>query len=81
MNWGQAVVSTLFEDDPDSDSAESISDKDSSEAKASGPGGVAGVDSSVAGPQCPLLKHQLNLKLSPPRAKPVNISADRRSYY
>ncbi|MEL0224738.1 MAG: hypothetical protein VXA12_10860, partial [Gammaproteobacteria bacterium] len=49
MNWGQAVVSTLFEDDSDSDSAESISDKDSSEAMASGPGGVAGVDSSVAG--------------------------------
>lgn len=82
MNWGQAVVSTLFEDDSDSDSAESISDKDSSEAMASGPGGVAGVDSSVAGPSVSSAETPAESQTEPAESEaPVNISADRRSYY
>ena len=82
MNWGQAVVSTLFEDDSDSDSAESISDKDSSEAMASGPGGVAGLDSSVAGPSVSSAETPAESQTEPAESEaPVNISADRRSYY
>ncbi len=90
MNWGQAVVSTLYEDDSDSeyeddsdsDSTESISDKDSSEAMASGPGGVAGVDSSLVGPSVPSAETPAESQTEPAESDAsVNISADRRSYY
>ena len=82
MNWGQAVVSTLFEDDADSDSTESISSKDSSGAMASGPGGVAGLDSGVAGSSVSSAETPAESQTEPAESEaPVNISADRRSYY
>ena len=82
MNWGQTVVSKLFEDDSDSDSTESISSKDSSGAMANGSGGVAGVASSVAGPSVSSAERTAESQTEPTESEAsVNISADRRSYY